>query len=108
MNQRSGVEIDIPEDAAIKVHVLQFVPATVTEFVHLYGQGVLPVQQVIGDVKAVGRVAVLTVSHRLAVEVHIVGSFHALEVDVNSSVGRTQALVYGKVLAVQTHRSAIL
>ena len=103
---RGAVDVHVTEDAAVLEHVLQLEPSAVAELMYFHSQQVLAVHQVVGDVEAVGGVGVLAVTHGLAVEVHIVGSLHALEVQVDAAIHlfqSGQALIQGKGLAVHTH-----
>ena len=105
IHQRSGVQIDVTEDTAVLVHILEFKPGAVTELMYLHGQGVVlaVLGEVIGDIKAVGAVSILAVAHHFSVDIDVISGFHALEVDVDPLIIRKQAVVYVKIPAVQAH-----
>ena len=105
-----AVDVHVPEDAAVFDHILQFEPGAVAELVDLHRQQVLAIDQVVGDVEAVGGVGILAVAHGMAVEVDIICRLYALEVDVDPAVlglQAGQALIQGEALAVQAHRVVV-
>ena len=109
MHQRGGIEIDVAEDTAVIDHVLVFHPRAVAEFMYFNSEGVdfaLRVQ-VIGDIKLVRTVAVLTVAHLMSVDIDIISGFHALEGNQHTAVFLKHGRIYGEFLAVETHRVII-
>ena len=109
MHQRGGVEVDVAEDTAVIDHVLVFHPRAVAEFMYFNSEGVdfaLRVQ-VIGDIKLVRTVAVLTVAHLMSVDIDIISGFHALEGNQHTAVFLKHGRIYGEFLAVETHRVII-
>ena len=104
MNKRRGVQVDIPEDTAVLIHILQLEPGTVAEAMYLHGQQVLAVHQIIRHIKAVGIEAVLAVTHFPAVDIYIVGRFHTLQIQIDPAAAGLDAFIDGEGLAVQAHR----
>ena len=103
LDQRLRGQVDIAENAAVVDHILILEPGAVAELVDLDRQQVLALHQIIGDVKAVGRVAVLAVAHFLTVQVDVVSGLHALEAQIDAAVVGAHLLGDLEGVAVQTH-----
>ncbi len=109
MYQGRRIQIYITENTSVIIHILILHPGSVAELMNLHRQKVSLsiLSQIFCNIKAVGAVAVLAVSHLFAVHINIISRFHSLEGNINPPSRPLQAGVYVKTFSVQAHRIII-